>query len=57
MAMRRSDCESLFKSKAFEDWKKGRDAQNSRFLAICERLDNMIRAIGNLGKAMAARRR
>lgn len=56
MAMQRSDCKALFESKAFEDWKKAREAQGSRFLAICERLDNIVRAIGGLGKVMAARR-
>jgi hypothetical protein len=56
MAMQRSDCKALFESKAFEDWKKGREAQGTQFLAICERLDNMVRAVGGLGKVMAARR-
>jgi hypothetical protein len=56
LAMQRSDCKAVFESKAFEDWKKGREAQGTRFLAICERLDNLVRAIGGLGKAMAARR-
>ncbi|WP_157650721.1 hypothetical protein [Burkholderia ubonensis] len=54
--MQRSDYKALFESKAFEDWKKGREAQGTRFLAICERLDNVVRAIGGLGKVMAARR-
>lgn len=56
MAMQRSDCTALFESKAFEDWKRGREAQGTRFLAICERLDNVVRAIGTLGKVIAARR-
>lgn len=56
MTMQRSDCKALFESKAFEDWKKAREAQGSRFLAICERIDNVVRAIGSLAKVMAVRR-
>lgn len=54
--MRRSDHKEVFESDAFKDWKKGRESQGNMFLAVCERLDNIVRAIGGLGKAIAARR-
>jgi hypothetical protein len=53
--MKRSDVAVLFGSKAMKDWTRGREAQNKMDLAICERLDNVIRAIGSLGKVLANR--
>jgi hypothetical protein len=57
MAMRRSDVTMLFGSKAMKEWQKAREAQGRMDLAICDRLDNVIRAIGSLGKAMTSRPR
>ena len=53
--MKRSDVKTLFESKAMKDWARAREAQGKMDLAICERLDNVIRAIGSLGKVMAGR--
>jgi hypothetical protein len=53
--MQRSDVEVIFESKAFSDWKKSREADQKLDLAVIERLDVVIKAIGNLGKALANR--
>ena len=57
MAMRRSDTKALFESSAFKDWKKGRESKGKAEHAVLERLDNVIRAIGSLGKALTRSRR
>jgi hypothetical protein len=54
--MRQSDIRTIFESKAYQDWKKSREAKNKLYLAICDRLDNIIRAIGSLGNVLAKRR-
>lgn len=53
--MRPSDIKMIFDSKAFQDWKKAREIPNKMDNAICDRLDVLIKAIGNLGKVLAAR--
>ncbi|WP_186083678.1 hypothetical protein [Burkholderia gladioli] len=55
--MQPSDLKSIFESKAFKDWEKRKDVDNKIVLAICSRLDSIIKAIGSLGKALTARRR
>jgi len=55
LAMRKSDIAVIFGSKAFSDWKKSKEAEGKMNLAICDRLDNLIRAVSGLGKAMTAR--
>lgn len=54
--MRRSDVQTIFESKAFGDWKKAQEARQKIDLAVVERLDVVIRAIGNLGKALSRSR-
>jgi phage tail tube protein FII len=51
--MRSSDVRSIFQSKAFGDWKKGRESEHKVALASIERLDVLIKAVGNLAKVMA----
>lgn len=53
--MRSSDVRSIFQSKAFSEWKKGRESSQKVDLAVVERLDVLIKAIGNLGKALSSR--
>jgi hypothetical protein len=53
--MRGSDIRSIFGSKAFSDWKKSQESRQKVDAAIIERLDNVTKALGNLGKALAAR--
>jgi hypothetical protein len=56
MAMRRSDIKTIFESKQFKDWKRSREAQNRQHLAVCERIDNVVRSLANLGKVVAQKR-
>ena len=56
MTMRRSDIKTIFESKQFKDWKRTREAQNRMHLAVCERLDNVVRSISSLGKVVAQKR-
>jgi hypothetical protein len=51
--MRRSDVQTIFESKAFSDWRKSQEARQKIDLAVVERLDIVIRSIGNLGKALS----
>lgn len=51
--MRQSDIKAVFESKAYKDWRKSHEAEHKISLAICERLDNVIRGIGGLGKVLA----
>lgn len=51
--MRSSDVRSIFQSKAFGEWKKGREAEQKVSLAVIERLDVVIKALGNLAKVMS----
>lgn len=56
LAMQPSVIRRFFEGKHFEDWKKGRDAELKTQSAIVDRLNTVIRAIGNLGKVLARRR-
>jgi hypothetical protein len=51
--MRSSDVRSIFQSKAFGEWKKGREAAQKVDLAVIERLDVLTKAVGNLAKIMS----
>lgn len=51
--MRSSDVRSIFQSKAFGDWKKNREASQKVDLAVIDRLDAVIKSVGNLAKAMS----
>lgn len=51
--MRSSDVRSIFQSKAFTEWKKNREGENKVQLAVIERLDVLIRSVGNLTKVMS----
>jgi len=51
--MRSSDVRSIFQSKAFGDWKKNVEAEHKVDIAVVERLDALIKSIGNLMKAMS----
>jgi hypothetical protein len=51
--MRSSDVRSIFQSKAFGEWKKGREAAQKVDLAVIERLDVLTKAVGNLAKTMS----
>lgn len=53
LAMRRSDVQGIFESKAFEGWKKSRESMQKIDIAVIERLDMVIRSIGNLGRALS----
>jgi hypothetical protein len=53
--MRRSDVQSIFGSKTFTDWLKGRENKVKGQTALLERIDNVIKSIGNLGKALTRR--
>lgn len=52
--MRRSDVKTIFDSKAFKDWKKGKEGAHKVDEAVIERLDVLIRTMGILGKLIAA---
>ncbi|MFM0608686.1 hypothetical protein PQR05_29570 [Paraburkholderia sediminicola] len=54
--MRRSDIKQVFDSKQFTEYRRSREAQNKMDLAICERLDNVVRAVSNLGQVVARKR-
>ncbi|HEY0662786.1 MAG TPA: hypothetical protein VGD21_15865 [Lysobacter sp.] len=54
--MRRSDIKTIFDSKAYGDFKKGKEGAHKVDSAIIDRLDNLIRAVGALGKVMAKSR-
>lgn len=45
-----SDAVTFFQSKAFEDWKKNREAEGKIQVAIVNRLNETIRALGILIK-------
>lgn len=51
--MSRSEITGLQESNAYRDWRKSREAAHKVDAAVINRLDNVIRAIGNLGKAMS----
>jgi len=53
--MRRSEVREIFDSSTFRDWKKGREAEQKIDLAVINRLDVVIKALGQVGKAIATR--
>lgn len=46
----------FYESSAFTSYRKGQEAQQKLTIAVLGRIDNVVRAIGNLGKALAGRR-
>lgn len=46
----------FYESSAFTSYRKGQEAQQKLTLAVLARIDNVVRAIGHLGKALAGRR-
>lgn len=54
-AMRSSDVRSIFESRAYSDWKKSQEAGHKVDAAIIDRLDNVTKAINQLGKLLARR--
>jgi hypothetical protein len=54
--MTRSQIRTVFESKQFKEWKRGKEAEHRLTSAQIERLDNITRSIGSLGKVMAQRR-
>ncbi len=54
--MQPSVVKRFFDSKQFEDWKKGKEAELKLQSAAVDRLNTVIRSIGNLGKVLARRR-
>lgn len=53
--MRRSEVREIFESSTFREWKKGREAEQKIDLAVINRLDVVIKALGQLGKALVSR--
>lgn len=51
--MRSSEVRSVFTSKAFAEWKKGRESEHKVSLAVIERLDVLTKTVGNLGKVLS----
>jgi len=56
MAMKPSDVKLIFETNTFRDWKRSREAQGKNMSGALERLDNLIRAVGSLGKALVRSR-
>lgn len=56
MAMQPSIATAFFESKAFENWKKGREAELKIQAATVERLNDVIRACGVVAKTVARAR-
>lgn len=56
LRMQRSNVQGIFESKAYADWKKSREANQKIDIAVIDRLDVVIKAIGNLGKALSSPR-
>lgn len=53
--MRRSEVREIFDSSTFSDWKKAREADQKMQAAMIQRLDVVIKALGQVGKAIAYR--
>ena len=53
LRMHRSSVTSLFNSQAFAQWQKSREVNQKIDLASIERLDMVIKSIGNLSRALA----
>lgn len=56
LAMQPSVVKRFFEGRPFEDWKKGKEAELKIHAAAVDRLNTVIRSIGNLGKVLARRR-
>ncbi|KAF1049732.1 hypothetical protein [Xylophilus sp.] len=54
--MQPSVAKRFFEGKPFEDWKKVKEAELKTQAAAVDRLNTVIRSIGNLGKVLARRR-
>jgi len=46
-----SSVSDYFNSKAFTDWKKGKDAETKLQVAVIERLDGVIKSLHAIGKS------
>jgi hypothetical protein len=55
LKMRRSDVDSIFNSKTFADMKKAAESKQKVWTSLFERLDNITRAVGSLGKLLSRR--
>lgn len=55
--MTSSDIGEFFEGKAYADWRKGRESEMKLLAGIAERLNNVIRACGNIAKAVTSTRR
>lgn len=55
-SMTESDSRDFFEGKVYADWKKGKEGEMKLFAGIAERLNSVIRACGNIAKAVSARR-
>ncbi|MBI3229539.1 MAG: hypothetical protein HYZ45_04940 [Burkholderiales bacterium] len=53
--MRRSEVREIFESSTFRDWKKAREAEQKIDVAVINRLDVVIKALGQVGKAIVSR--
>lgn len=53
--MHRSDVREIFDSSTFRDWKKAREVEQKIDVAVVNRLDVVIKALGQLGKAIVHR--
>ena len=56
LAMQPSVVKRFFEGRPFEDWEKGKEAELKTHAAAVDRLNTVIRSIGNLGKVLARRR-
>ena len=55
MSMTVGVAEQFFKSKAFKEWQKGQESEVKVLVAVVNRLNDVIRSIGALGKALSSR--
>lgn len=46
----------FYKSKAFEDWKNGREGEQKMAIAIIERIDGLAKQINGLSKLLSKSR-
>lgn len=54
--MTESASREFFEGKVYADWKKGKESEMKLQAGIAERLNNVIRACGNIAKAVSFRR-
>ncbi|APQ14665.1 hypothetical protein BJP27_24130 (plasmid) [Pseudomonas oryzihabitans] len=48
-----SECDQLFESRAFEQWRKAQDGEIEIQLGLGKRLDAVIKGLGALGNALS----